>query len=69
MTDLVVLASFPTPLEAHLLRTALEAEGIPCLLANEQIIGANPLWANLMGGVQVQVRREDFARAQEIWQG
>ena len=66
MDELVIVASFATPTEAHILRTRLEAEGIPCLIANEHIVNANPLWSNALGGVQVQVRQPDAARAMEI---
>ena len=64
--DLFIVASFATPIEAHILRTRLEAEGIPCLIANEHVVNANPLWSNALGGVQVQVRREDAELAAEI---
>ena len=64
--DLVIIASFATPFEAHILRTRLEAEDIPSLIFNEQMVNVNPLWSNLLGGVQVQVRPQDATRAREI---
>jgi len=65
---LITIASFSNAIEAHILRTRLEAEDIPCLIANEHVLGAMPHMVNLFGGVQVKVRASDEARALEIMQ-
>ncbi len=49
---------------AQLLRGRLEAEGIRCTLADEQL--AQRTWHHAVGGIRVQVRRADLERAQEI---
>lgn len=69
MTDTnepVIAASFATPMEAHLFKSRLEAEDIFCMIVNEHLVQANPLWANLVHGVQVKVRRADLERATQI---
>lgn len=52
--------------EALFLRSVLEAAGIESLIPNEHTLNAQPLYANMLGGVRVLVRSEDFERAKEI---
>lgn len=63
---LVTVATFNNPLEAHIICGRLESEGIECFLADENIVAANWLYANAVGGVKVQVRREDAHVAHSI---
>ncbi|MBV9865417.1 MAG: DUF2007 domain-containing protein [Abitibacteriaceae bacterium] len=63
---LVTIASFTTPLEAHMVRSLLESEGIESLVFNEQIAGVHLPLAAATGGVQVQVLESDADRAREI---
>lgn len=60
---IVTLATFMGTAQAHVARIALEAEEIPCTLADAHQ-GAYPLGA--MIGVRLQVFREDAARARRI---
>ena len=64
--DLVTIAGFPTAHEAHFARIRIEEAGIECVLANEVISNVYWLYTQAMGGVQVQVRRSDAARATAI---
>ena len=64
--DLVIIASYANPIQAHILRGRLEAEDIPSLIFNEHLVNMNPMYSNLFGGVQVQVRPQDAERAREI---
>ena len=44
-TNLIKIASFTWTTEAHLLRTRLEAEGIPCYVFEENIVNLDwTLW-------------------------
>jgi putative signal transducing protein len=64
MTDLVVVATYLTALDADLARSALEAAGVDCMVRADDCGGLRPhLW---MGGIEVLVRREDRARAEEV---
>ena len=65
---LVTVASFPEAIEAHIYRNRLEADGIPCVLADENIVSNQPWHSIAYGGVKLRVRQEDAARAQEIIQ-
>jgi hypothetical protein len=62
--DLVVVATFVNNFEAEVARSALEAAGIDVMIRADDCGGLRPhLW---MGGVEIVVRREDAARAQEV---
>ena len=60
------IAAFSQPIEAHVLKTKLESEGIRCFIADENLIGANWLYSNALGGVKLQVRPDDLDRARAI---
>jgi hypothetical protein len=64
--DLVLIARLFTPIEAHILRGRLLAEGVLAVVADAQIVGVNPLLTMAVGGVRVLVRKSDFERAREI---
>lgn len=65
-TSLATIATFSYPTQAHILRTRLEAEGIETFIADELTITGNWLYSNAVGGVKLQVRESDMARAREI---
>ncbi len=60
---LVTIAQFNYLAEAHLARSRLESEGIDCFLADENMVHANWLYANAIGGMRLQVRASDRASA------
>ncbi len=62
----VTVGEYSFPLDAHLAKIRLEAEGIPVLLADEEIVSANWLYSNAVGGVKLKVRPDDEARARGI---
>jgi hypothetical protein len=64
--DLVLIARLFTPFEAHMLRSRLEAEGVLAVVADDQIVGANPFLTMAVGGVRVLVPELDAERAREI---
>jgi hypothetical protein len=62
--DLIVIRTFLTAVDAELARGALEAAGIDSMIRADDCGGTRPhLW---MGGVELLVRHEDVARAEEI---
>ena len=65
---LVTIASFPEAIEAHIYRNRLEAEGIPCVLADENIVSNQPWHTIAYGGVKLRVRHTDEVHAREIIQ-
>ncbi len=67
MTEhLVTIGSFSTPYEANLVKSQLEAAGIPAFVADEYTVGMNWLYSNALGGVKVQVPQSLASEAQQI---
>lgn len=60
------LATFSVPIEAHLLISRLEGNGIPASLRDEHSVTRDLLGANAAGGMSVNVSDEDFDRAREL---
>lgn len=63
---LVAVAACARPVEAHLIRCRLEAEGLEAFVADEHIVSVQWLYSAAVGGVKVQVRARDLERARAI---
>jgi hypothetical protein len=67
MEDTVItLKTFMFPADAYPLMGHLESEGIECFLDGENTVGAHPFLSNAIGGVRLQIKSPDLARAKEI---
>jgi hypothetical protein len=64
--DWVEVASCTWLHEAQLLVSVLDGAGIRAAIPNEHVLGVQPLYANLVGGVRVLVPPDDLARAREV---
>jgi hypothetical protein len=64
--DLVLIARLFTALDAHLLRSRLEAEGVPAVVVDDNIVQTNPFLTLAVGGVRVLVPESLAERAREI---
>lgn len=65
-SDWVTVATFSEPVGAHLARTRLEAEGIPCVVRDEYLVRVNWLLSNAVGGVKLAVPSWEAERARDI---
>ena len=63
---LVAVAACARPVEAHLIRCRLEAEGVDAFVADEHIVSMQWLYSAAVGGVKVQVHAGDADRARAI---
>lgn len=63
MADLVTVARFTTPWEAHLARTLLESEGIEACVMEERLPPVNLLTGEVRAFNRLEVRDGDAARA------
>lgn len=63
MQRLVTVASYPSPIEAHLARARLEAEGLAPVLVDEHLVALHGLAALALGGVKLQVPAADAPMA------
>ena len=68
-SDSVVVRAFTHPHEAHLACSALEAAGLDATVADENIVAADWLVSNAVGGVKVLVRAEDVPAARAVLDG
>jgi hypothetical protein len=66
MAELTTLRVFDNYVTAHIVKSRLESEGIPAFLVNEHTIAMQWVWANALGGIQLQVAEQDFAKAGAI---
>jgi putative signal transducing protein len=66
MDDLVTVTTFPDVPEAELARDRLKLEGVTAFVLSAQTTGVMPFLTASSGGVRVQVKREDLAKAKEI---
>jgi hypothetical protein len=63
--DLVLLASFSLPTEAHILRGCLEASDISAVVADEHLVQMHSVYSLAVGGVRVMVPESHLAKARE----
>lgn len=63
---LVTVATFPEAIEAHIYRNRLENEGIPCAIADENVVSNQPWHSIAYGGVKLRVRAQDQEKALAI---
>jgi hypothetical protein len=68
MGDLVTVATYTGPIEAHIAKGRLESEGIAVFLADEHHVWANWVYSNALGGVKLLVAVENVDQAQTILQ-
>ncbi len=66
MSKLVTLKSYMTPHELLVDRSKLESFGIECYAKDEITAQVLNFYSQLRGGMQLQVREEDLAKAKEI---
>ncbi|NIS75711.1 MAG: hypothetical protein GTO08_10630 [Deltaproteobacteria bacterium] len=60
---LVTVATFSDVLEAKIVQSMLESEGIFCFMQDENIIGINWMLSAAVGGVKLKVRESDLNEA------
>jgi hypothetical protein len=63
---LIILKTFDNTIDAHLLCSKLENEGIKTFIFDENIVSLNPLFNNLIGGIKVKIAEQDLDQATKI---
>lgn len=64
--SIVTIAGFDMPTDAHLARTALEAEGIDAIVVNDGVVNLSLYAALPERIVRLQVRASDVERARRV---
>ena len=62
----VTIRSFPDIMQAWLAKSNLESGGIECFLVDDEMVRLHWGIANMLGGVKLQVKREDAEAALEL---
>ena len=63
---IIVFESYDTVMTANLVKTKLDAYGIPCFLSDENFVGLYPIRNDLFTGVRLHIFDKDHARVKEI---
>ncbi len=63
---IITFESYYDPMLAHIVRTRLEANGIKCFIADENTLGANPLYNQAIGGVKLKIFEQDMEKCRKI---
>ena len=63
---IVVFDSYNTGVEANLVKTKLDAYGIPCFLSEENFTSLLPIRNDLFPGVRLHIFERDRERVKEI---
>src|SRR5882762_317201 len=63
-SQLVTLRHFRDIPEAFFAKGKLESSGIECVLADDNLVRMDWLWSNVIGGMRLQVKREDAEEAE-----
>ncbi len=66
LRDMVTLRQFRDLPEALLAKGSLDSAGIESVLVDDNVVRLDWFWSNLMGGVKLEVAREDAEAATEI---
>jgi hypothetical protein len=64
--NLVLLRSFRDLPEALLAKGKLESAGVPCFLADDNMVRMDWFISNLLGGVKILVDPENFSEASRL---
>ena len=65
-SELITIASYSFPHEAHVAKANLDSAGIPAFIADEHTINMQWLFSNALGGVRIKVPVQYAQQAQEI---
>lgn len=63
---IVVFNSYDTVMDANLVKTKLDAYGVPCFLTDENFVNLYPIRNDLFPGVRLYIFEKDLDQAKEI---
>jgi hypothetical protein len=64
--QIIVFDSYDTAMSANLVKTKLDAYGIPCFLSGEHFVGLYPFRNELFSGVRLHIFANDLERVKDI---
>jgi DNA-directed RNA polymerase subunit RPC12/RpoP len=63
---IIVFDAYDTVVAANLVKTKLDAFGVPCFLTDEYITSLYPIRNDIFPGIRLHIFERDFQRAKEI---
>jgi hypothetical protein len=63
---IVTLETYYDPMLAEIIRGKLESNDIPCFIADDGMIGINPLFNQTLGGIKIKVFQSDLEKCKAI---
>lgn len=63
---IIVYQTFTDPINAHIIKGVLDANGIECFISDENIIAVNLLYAQAVGGVKLNVFEKEIPRINSL---
>ena len=64
--DFVTVAQYLNPVNAEIVRSCLEASGVPAIVADANLVQMNSLWTVAVGGVRIRVPASRVIDAREV---
>ncbi|MBI3136661.1 MAG: DUF2007 domain-containing protein [Bacteroidetes bacterium] len=64
---LITVKTFDNSIDAYLLKSKLESEGIVCYLFDEHTVSVNPLYNVTVGGIKLKINEADLEKAQQVY--
>ncbi len=64
--DFVTVAQILDATDAHIMRSCLEAAGIPAIIADANMVQMHSLLSIAVGGVRIRVPESHLAEAEEV---
>lgn len=64
--ELITARVFDNPIDANMLKSKLESEGINCFLFDESTVTLDPLLSNAVGGIKLKINKADTERVKEL---
>ena len=64
--EIVTFETYYNPMEAQIIRTKLEANGIHCFIADESLGVLYPVYNQGGGGIKIKVFARDLEKCKEI---
>jgi len=63
---IITFETYHDPMLAHIIRTKLEAYGIPCFIEDDNLAGLNPIYNSGITGIKLNVFERDLEKCKEI---
>jgi len=63
--QIVTFATYYDPMLAHIIRTRLEDNGIPCFV-DDSMMNVYPIYSNALSGIKLKIFERDIAKAKAI---